>query len=108
MQPSLIPELLERAVACVGRLYREGYKFKKAGVLLNGLVPASPMTIRMQDDENWQRSRRVMKAVDEINAKFGADTIRYGAAGFEQKWKTKLEKRSPRYTTNWGEILNVA
>jgi DNA polymerase V len=101
-------ELLERAAACAARLYREGYKFKKAGVLLNGLVPASPMTIRMQDDEEWQRSRRVMRVVDEINAKFGRDTVSYGITGFEQNWKTKFEKRSQRFTTNWNELLAVA
>lgn len=102
------PELLERATACAERLYREGYKFKSAGVMLNALVPASPMTIRMQDDERWVRSRKLMEAIDKINAKFGQDTIRYGVAGFGQRWKTKFEKRSPRYTTNWEEILAVA
>lgn len=102
------PELLERAMNCTEKLYREGCKFKSAGVLLNGLVPASPMTIRMQDDEQWVKSRRVMQAIDNINARFGRDTIKFGISGFKQNWKMKFEKRSPRYTTNWNEILAVA
>ena len=102
------PELLARTTACVAKLYREGLKFKSAGVLLSGLVPASPLTIRMQDDEQWVKSRRLMRAVDQLNARMGRDTVRFGAAGSRQAWKTKFERRSPRYTTNWQELLAVA
>ena len=66
------------------------------------------MTIRMQDDERWRRERRLMRAVDEINSKFGRDTLSYGIAGSGQKWKTKFEKRSQRFTTNWNELLAIA
>lgn len=100
-------ELLERAMTCAEKLYREGCKFKSAGVLLNGLVPASPMTIRMQDDEKWLKSRSLMKAIDQINARMGRDTIKFGITGFKQHWQTKFDKRSPRYTTAWNEILSV-
>lgn len=101
-------ELLERAMACTEKLYRAGCKFKSAGVMLNSLVPASPMTIRMQDDEQWIKSRSLMQAIDRINTRMGRDTIKFGIAGLKQNWKTKFEKRSPRYTTSWSEILNVA
>ena len=100
-------ELMERAMACTDRIYQEGRKFKSAGVMLNGLVPASPMTIRMHGDDRWIKSRSLMKAIDRINARMGRDTIKFGVSGFKQNWKTKFDKRSPRYTTNWNEILNV-
>lgn len=102
------PELLERAAACADRLFQQGRKFKSAGVLLTSLVPASPMTVRMYGDERWERARRVMRAVDEINARWGRDAVRYGILGAEQRWKTKFEKRSRRYTTNWNELLQIA
>jgi DNA polymerase V len=101
-------ELLARSLACLEKLYREGCKFKSAGVMLGALVPASPMTIRMQDDGEWLRSRKLMNALDAINARLGRDTVRYGVAGFKYHWKTKFEKRSQRYTTSWSEILKVA
>ncbi|MDQ3817128.1 MAG: DUF4113 domain-containing protein [Acidobacteriota bacterium] len=100
-------ELMERATACTERIYQEGRKFKSAGVMLNGLVPASPLTIRMHGDDRWVKSRSLMKAIDRINARMGRDTIKFGASGFKQSWKTRFEKRSPRYTTNWNEILSV-
>jgi len=48
-----------------------------------------------------------MKVIDDINARMERDTIRYGIAGFRQNWGTKFEKRSPRVTTKWNEILAV-
>jgi DNA polymerase V len=102
------PELLERSLACADTLYRDGCRFKSAGVILNGLVPASPMTIRMQDDEKWVKRRRLMQAVDRLNRRMGRDTVRFAAAGLRQQWKTKFEKRSPRYTTNWSDLATVA
>lgn len=102
------PELLRRALASVDKLYRAGCKFKSAGVILGNLVPASPMTIRMQDDERWLKSRRLMQTIDQINSRMGRDKIRLGVEGLKQEWKTKSEKRSPRYTTNWNELPTVA
>jgi len=103
------PELLERATVCAERVYRAGCRFKSAGVLLTGLVPASPTTIRMYGDERWQRARRLARAVDEINERFGRGTLRYGiVAAPAAGWGTKFEKRSPRYTTNWDEMVGIA
>ncbi|MBA3805265.1 MAG: Y-family DNA polymerase [Acidobacteria bacterium] len=101
------PEMLERAMRCAEKLYREGYKFKSAGVMLNALVPASPLTVRMYDDEKWQKTRRVMQAVDHINNRMGRDAVGFGLAGCKQKWRTKFERRSQRFTTNWDELLAV-
>lgn len=101
-------ELLERSLRCVEKLYRPGYRFKSAGVLLTALVPASPITARMYGDEKWQRARRAMQAVDEINARMGRDTVRLGALETRRQWMTKFERRSPRFTTNWNEILTVS
>jgi len=102
------PELLERSMKCIEKLYRAGCKFKSAGVLLNALAPASPMTIRMNNDRQWVKSRSLSRAIDQINDRMGRDTIKFGIVGGQQRWKTKFEKRSARSTTNWNEILAVA
>jgi DNA polymerase V len=101
-------ELLERSLSCADKLYRDGCRFKSAGVILSALIPASPMTIRMQDDEKWVKRRRLMQAVDAINRRMGRNTVRFAVEELKQQWKTKFEKRSPRYTTNWNELLTVA
>lgn len=102
------PELVERATDCAERLYREGCRFKSAGVILSALVPASPITMRMYGDKRWRRSRSLMQAIDNINSRFGRDAIKYGISGIGQRWQTKFEKRSQGYTTSWKELLQVA
>jgi DNA polymerase V len=48
-----------------------------------------------------------MKAVDEINQKFGKDTVRFASVLREGAWKMKQIYKSPSYTTNWNELLTV-
>jgi DNA polymerase V len=101
-------ELMEWAFKALAVIYRPGYRYKKAGVMLNGLSPAGELTMRLFGEDKFERSRRAMKAVDEINAKCGRDTVRVGAARRGGKWETRHERRSRRYTTRLGEVLRVA
>jgi DNA polymerase V len=101
-------ELIEWAFKALGLIYRPGYRYKKAGVMLNHLTPADDLTLRLFGDERFERSRRAMKAVDEINNKYGRDTVRLGAANPNTRWGTKSLRRSPRYTTCLSEVLRVA
>ena len=49
-----------------------------------------------------------MQALDALNARFGRGTITFGTTGREkQAWGMKREFHSPRYTTQWGEVLRV-
>jgi DNA polymerase V len=91
----------------VEKIFRLGYRYKKAGVLLNHLVPVGQLSMRLYGDSKFERSRKLMRAVDEINAKYGRDTIRFGAALSDDSWKTRFSKRSPRYTTCLKEALTV-
>lgn len=100
-------ELLEWALIGVEKIFRPGYRYKKAGVLLNHLVPADQLSRRLFNDSQFERSRRLMRAVDEINARHGRDTIRYGVAPSDGSWKTRFSKRSPLYTTCLKEALTI-
>ena len=51
--------------------------------------------------------RRLMKAMDEVNRKFGRDTVRFGAARPDGRWATKCLRRSQRYTTCLKEVFKV-
>jgi DNA polymerase V len=102
-------ELLAWALKGLGKIYRPGYRYKKAGVMLNKLAPAEQLPIRLFGDESFERSsRRAMKAVDEINARHGQNTVRLGAACAGGRWETKYLRRSRRYTTCLAEVLRVA
>jgi DNA polymerase V len=100
-------ELLIWALKGLGQIYRPSYRYKKAGVMLNKLAPAKQLSMRFFGDERFEKSRRVMKAVDEINAKHGRNTIRFGAPA-KGRWETKFLRRSRCYTTRLDEVLQVA
>jgi DNA polymerase V len=101
-------ELLAWALKGLEQIYRPGYRYKKAGVMLNRLSPAGQLSMRLFGDERFEKSRRVMKAVDEINARHGRGTIRFGAAPAKGRWETKFLRRSRCYTTRLDEVLRVA
>ena len=101
-------ELLTWALKGLEQIYRPGFRYKKAGVMLNKLAPAEQLSMRLFGDGRFEKSRRVMKAVDAINARHGRNTIRFGAVPTEGRWETKFLRRSRCYTTRLEEVLRVA
>lgn len=97
-------ELLRVALELTERLYARR-KFKKAGVMLAGLIPSDPITQRMFDAEGGLKLKRVSEAVDRINRRHGRGTIQFGISN--RGWEPKCCRRSQRYTTNWGELAVV-
>ena len=97
-------ELLRHAVEALRRIYRRGYEYRKAGVMLSGMVPAEQTTGRLFDDETLERFRKVMPVVDMLNKKYGRDTVRLAGVNPKGRWRTKAAKRSPRYTTKLAEV----
>lgn len=100
-------ELLEWALKGLKSIYRRGFKYKKAGVMLNHLVPADQLSRRMFGDMSFERSRSLARAIDEINRRHGRDTIRFGVARADGSWKTRGMKRSARYTTCLKEVMHI-
>jgi len=100
-------ELLGVALRATASLFRAGYRYKKAGVMLNVMKPSDHLTRRMFHQDSWERSRRVSQAMDEINRKHGRHTIRYGSVETDGKWQMKAAHKSQRYTTKLDELLIV-
>jgi DNA polymerase V len=97
-------DLLRYTIQGVERLFREGYRYKKAGVMLTALVPASQIQGDLFDHQDRERSHRLMRVLDRLNDHMGAGTLRYAAEGLTQRWRARFEQRSPAYTTNWRDL----
>ena len=100
-------ELLRYALRGVGQIFRQDYRYRKAGVILTALVPVSQVQTHLFDQQDRARSRRLMAAMDAINTKWGSGTIRYAAVGLRPGWLMRCSRRSPRYTTRWEELAVV-
>ena len=88
-------------------VFRSGLVYKKAGVELTGLIPREGITTRMYHEERLAtRIEKLNSVMDEINRKHGSGTVHLAVARGGD-WQTKVEKRSPRYTTRFNEILTI-
>jgi len=99
--------LLRAASWLTDKLWREGYRFKKAGVELSDLTPSASLQADLWAAPDSERSKSLMRAMDRINDDHGRGTLRYAMAGTEQRWRMKAERRSKRFTTEWAELLEA-
>ena len=91
--------------AVLRRLYRPGFAYAKAGVMLTEIISASQRMPTLFDDSvGMARSKNLMHAVDSINQAYGRGTIRLAAEGIDQHWKMRAGRRSPAFTTCLAEI----
>jgi DNA polymerase V len=86
------------------RIYRPGYPYKKAGVMLTGLQPAARIQADLFSGYERPRAARLMAAMDRINSLYGMNTATFAGAGIRQPWRMQSARRSPRYTTRWEEL----
>lgn len=106
---SYTPAIVEAARKAMARIYEPGREFQKAGVLMVGLCSETTIQGHLwEKDEGWEKRKRLMLIMDEVNHRFGRGTIGIAASGAKQTWKMQSKWRSPRYTTCWAELPVVS
>ncbi len=106
------PELVAHARRGLEKIYRSGFKYAKAGVIVMELVPENSRQLNLFGEgeggpDTLERNRKLMEAMDQINRTMGRGTIRVGTAGIGEAWHMRRGKLSPRYTTRWDETLEI-
>ncbi|KAI5911958.1 Y-family DNA polymerase [Azoarcus sp. PA01] len=98
--------LIAAATRILTRIYRPGYAYHKAGVMLSQLVPRAHTQGELfaADVTEVDRSRELMTVMDAINRRWGRGTLRSSATGVDQGWRMRRERLSPAYTTSWDEL----
>jgi len=96
--------LIRAGLKGLRRIYRDGYRYKKAGVMVTALVPVSQVQPDLFDQQDRPRSKRLMAALDAVNARWGSGTVQYAASGLTNAWQRQSHRRSPACTTNWAEL----
>jgi DNA polymerase V len=99
------PELAHHAIEMLREIYREGYQYKKAGVMLSQLIPRSSVQLNAFDTADRSRHTRAMRALDQINRIHGNDMLRIAASGSKREWVMKSDMKSSEYTTRWNELF---
>jgi DNA polymerase V len=98
-------ELIKPALKLVDRFFEKGKTYKKAGVILSGLVPDTTIQGNLFVPEKHNGKRLLMDMIDNINFSHRDDIIKFASSGTKRNWKMRAELRSPRYTTRWDELF---
>ena len=99
--------LVKTAALGLECIYRTGYRYRKAGVMLSQIIPASARPTDMFARRPNDNSAELMTTLDKINRKMGKNTLKLASEGITQAWKTKSDRKSPCYTTKWDELAIV-
>jgi DNA polymerase V len=100
-------KLTSAALRGVAAIWKQGYRYKKAGVIFLDLRPGTEVQGTLFDRPDTPAKKRLMRTLDSLNARYGRDTVTYAASGRRRAWKLRSDQLSPRYTTDWEELLSV-
>jgi DNA polymerase V len=99
-------DLVKLAIKGLDRIFKKGYHYKKAGVIVMGLTPENTKQFTLFTHENPKHDS-VMKTIDRLNHTIGQNKVKLACQDTGRMWKMKQEQLSPRYTTNLNEVINV-
>ena len=88
-------------------IFKEGLHYKKAGVIVGGIVPENHKQFNMFQDEPFKH-REIMYTIDKLNAKYGTSKLKLASQALDKTWKMRQEHLSKNYTTKWTEILEIS
>ena len=94
------------AVEAVSSIFKQGIKYKRAGVIVTGIVPTNNHQLNLFQHEN-PKHKPLMSAMDRLNTKYGDYKIKVGNQDLKRTWKMRQEHLSPRRTTKINEIITV-
>lgn len=87
------------------RSYVGGHSSHRAGVVLSDLTTDAYEQETLFDLPPDPCYEEIACLVGYINAKLGRDTIRLATTGTKRRWRMKQDHLSPRYTTQWSELV---
>ena len=101
-------EVVGLAVRLGERLWRDGFRYAKCGVMITELLPEAVQQPALWSEVDRERRERAWRTVDKLNAALGRGTIRILSTGpKEAAWQLRAEYQSKRWTTRWDEIPTI-
>ncbi len=104
---NVTPDIIKAAVAIGKTVFEEGEVYKKAGVIVSDFVPDSALQTNLFAAPADARRKKLMNVIDNMNAAYRNDVLKFGTSSTQKNWKMRSEKRSKRYTTRWDELCQV-
>lgn len=99
-------DLIHYATLGLQAIFKKGYHYKKAGVIVMDITPADKKQLSLFNNGNPKQDA-LMDVMDKINHAIGKQKVKYACQDLDRTWKMNQEKLSPRYTTRLSEIITV-
>ncbi|MDU7589788.1 MAG: DUF4113 domain-containing protein [Acidovorax sp.] len=104
--------IIHAALMGLQAIYRSGYRYAKAGVMLMDLSPADrcQQELLLDTEENSADRSALMQVLDGMNRRYGRGTVQLGSAGLggnERSWTMRQDRRTPGYTMDWEGLAVV-
>jgi DNA polymerase V len=87
-------------------IFKQGYAYKKAGVIAMDLSTSQVEQSNIFEEKN-QKHAPLMHTVDRLNKLMGKHMVRLGTQAMGKTWKMRQEKLSPNYTTRIKDIITI-
>ncbi|MFV0588704.1 Y-family DNA polymerase [Bacteroides reticulotermitis] len=97
-------EIVKYALSGLKTIFLDGYKYKKAGVIITEITEGAQLGLF--DTVDREKRERLLNAIDKINGEH-SHRIKLAIQGSGRDWKLKQEMLSQRYTTDMSEILTI-
>lgn len=88
-------------------IFREGYHYKKAGVIVMGLTPNNETQLSLFNTSN-PKHQPLMSVIDKMNKSYGKNKVKFATQSLGRQWKMKQEKLSKCYTTKINDVINIS
>ncbi|EDP96380.1 Y-family DNA polymerase [Kordia algicida OT-1] len=92
------------AQKALDEIYKPGIKYKRAGVILTGLVEASALQLDLFKNED-PKHKQLMATMDALNQKYSGRKIKMANQDLQRTWKMRQAYLSPEYTTKFSDII---
>lgn len=100
--------LIKCGEAGLQHLFDPDLKYKKAAVMLTGIVPEAEVQADLFNHNQYSaKEHQLMQKIDAINTRYGTGSAHFASTGIEQPWQMRQEYLSPKYTTQWSDLMNV-
>lgn len=102
-------EITRIAMQAIDEIFKPGFKYKKAGIILMEIIPKAKFSPDLFTDYSLQIKRaKLSDALDHITHKYGKNTLSLGLCGRkDEHWQMNQERKSPNYLTEWNELFRV-
>lgn len=101
--------IIKAAISAIKEIYRPGINYKKCGIILLDLVDSNIIRgdLFAKEEDGEKKLEKIEIVMQNINSKFGENSIYYGVQGTKRNWTMKSNNKSNLYTTNWNEMVLV-